>query len=139
MGIIVRRYLVPLLVLGALVLGAAKSGSIQYSAINGVTGALSYAPTTGVFSQASFSNVSGSVACGQMPALTGDVTTSAGSCATAYAGTITNEKCVTWDSTTSVTAQTIDFPVEWTTYTMTSVKAKVAGGGSFKTSQYNPS
>ena len=47
------------------------------------------------------------------------------------AGTVTNEKCVTWDSTTAVTAQTVDFPVEWATYTITSVKAKVAGGGSF--------
>ena len=45
--------------------------------------------------------------------------------------TITNEKCVTWDSTLSVVAQTISFPVEWATYTITSVKSAVNGGGSF--------
>ncbi len=73
---------------------------------------------------------SGDVPCAAMPALTGGVTSSAGSCATTTA-TQTNEKCVTWDSTTAVTAQTIDFPIEWTTYTLTSVKAKTAGGGSF--------
>lgn len=44
----------------------------------------------------------------------------------------TNAKCITWDSTTAVTAQTIDFPVEWAGgYTITGAKAKVGGGGSF--------
>lgn len=46
-------------------------------------------------------------------------------------GTVTDPICATWDSTTAVTAQTIDFPIAWATYTITSVKAKVAGGGSF--------
>lgn len=50
---------------------------------------------------------------------------------TALTGTVTDPSCATWDSTTAVTAQTIDFPVAWATYTITSVKAKVAGGGSF--------
>lgn len=50
---------------------------------------------------------------------------------TALTGTITDTICATWDSTTSVTAQTIDFPIAWTSYTITSVKAKVGGGGSF--------
>lgn len=50
---------------------------------------------------------------------------------TALTGTVTDPTCATWDSTTAVTAQTIDFPVAWSTYTITSVKAKVAGGGSF--------
>lgn len=40
--------------------------------------------------QAAFSDLSGSAACGQMPALTGDVTTSAGSCATSLATIITS-------------------------------------------------
>lgn len=50
---------------------------------------------------------------------------------TALTGTVTDPTCATWDSTTAVTAQTIDFPVAWATYTIASVKAKVAGGGSF--------
>lgn len=50
---------------------------------------------------------------------------------TALTGTVTDPTCATWDSTTAVTAQTIDFPVAWATYTITSVKAKVGGGGSF--------
>lgn len=49
----------------------------------------------------------------------------------ALTGNTTDPTCATWDSTTAVTAQTIDFPVAWATYTITSVKAKVAGGGSF--------
>jgi hypothetical protein len=36
--------------------------------------------------QLSFSNLGGSVTCAQLPALTGAITTSAGSCATSYAG-----------------------------------------------------
>lgn len=42
-----------------------------------------------------------------------------------------NEKCVYWDSTLAVTAQTVDLPVEWSSYTIISTKAKVSGGGSF--------
>ncbi len=40
--------------------------------------------TTGIFTKAqpAFTNLSGSLACGQLPALTGDATTSAGTCAT---------------------------------------------------------
>lgn len=50
---------------------------------------------------------------------------------TALTGTITDTICATWDSTTTVTAQTIDFPIAWTSFTITSVKAKTGGGGSF--------
>jgi hypothetical protein len=48
---------------------------------------LSYIDTSGVPHQAQpgFSNLSGSAACSQLPALTGSVTTSAGSCATSIA------------------------------------------------------
>jgi hypothetical protein len=44
----------------------------------------SYSQTTGLFTQAqpAFTNLSGSLSCGQAPALTGDTTTAAGSCAT---------------------------------------------------------
>lgn len=61
----------------------------------------------------------------------GGAITSAQVATTDLSGTITDAKCVTWDSTTAVTAQTIDFPVEWTSYTITQAKAKVSGGGSF--------
>lgn len=43
----------------------------------------------------------------------------------------TTAKCATWDSTTSVTAQTVEFPVEWSNYTITGMKSAVSGGGSF--------
>ena len=46
-------------------------------------------------------------------------------------GTVTSSKCVTWDSTTAVTAQTVEFPIEWTSYTVTKVQSSVTGGGSF--------
>jgi len=59
------------------------------------------------------------------------LTNAAGLPTSAITGTITSEKCVTWDSTLAVTAQVVDFPIEWTSFTLTSVKAKVAGGGSF--------
>lgn len=41
--------------------------------------------------------------------------------------TITNEKCVTWDSTLTVTAQTIEFPIEWTSFTVTGMRAATNG------------
>ena len=50
------------------------------------------------------------------------------------ASTVTNEKCQTFDSTTSVTAQTVDVPVEWTSYTITEMWSKVAGGGTYTAS-----
>ncbi len=110
---------------------AAPTGPINYAAINGVTGALSYAPATGLFSQATFSNLSGSVACSQMPALTGGVTSPAGSCATTTA-TQTNSKTITFDSTTTMTAQNISFAAEWTSYTLTGVQAYgSAGSGTY--------
>lgn len=68
--------------------------------------------------------VLGTIASGVGTNLTGIPTT-------ALTGTTTDPTCATWDSTTAVTAQTIDFPVAWATYTITSVKAKVGGGGSF--------
>lgn len=45
--------------------------------------------------------------------------------------TVTESKTIVFDSTTAVTAQTISFPVEWTSYTITQVKTAVNGGGSF--------
>ncbi len=50
---------------------------------------------------------------------------------TASSQIVTDEICATWDSTTSVTAQTIDFPISWSSYTISKVKTKVGGGGSF--------
>ena len=50
---------------------------------------------------------------------------------TVAAAYLTNSKTVTWDSTTAVTAQTVEFPVEWTSYTITKVYSAVSGGGSF--------
>jgi hypothetical protein len=61
----------------------------------------------------------------------GTLTNATGLPTTALTGTVTSEKCVSWDSTTSVTAQTVSFPVEWTSYTITSTKSAVNGGGSF--------
>jgi hypothetical protein len=49
------------------------------------------------------------------------------------AATVTNSKTITFDSTTAVTAQTISFPIEWTSYTITKVQTAVNGGGSFTT------
>jgi hypothetical protein len=58
--------------------------AITASANNFLTG---ISGTTGVFtrSQPNFTNISGGLACSQMPALTGVITTSAGSCATSGA------------------------------------------------------
>jgi hypothetical protein len=53
--------------------------------------------------QPAFSDLSGSVACGQMPALTGAVTSSAGSCATSGGTTITQ---VTTTATTKAVPNT---------------------------------
>jgi hypothetical protein len=53
------------------------------------------AATTGAWTcaQPAFTDISGSAACGQLPALTGDATTSAGSCATTIsASAVTNAK-----------------------------------------------
>lgn len=58
-------------------------------------------------------------------------TTQIATTAFVQAQTNTDPVCATWDSTTAVTAQTIDFPVDWATYTITKVNAKTAGGGSF--------
>lgn len=56
----------------------------QFATGINTSGAVTYA-------QPSFSNLSGSLACGQTPALTGNVTTSAGSCSTTIpSNTITN-------------------------------------------------
>lgn len=52
--------------------------------------------------QVAFSNLSGSAACGQLPALTGDVTTSAGTCAdTIVANAVTNAKLATMPTNTA--------------------------------------
>ncbi len=50
---------------------------------------------------------------------------------TASSQVVTDEVCATWDNTTAVTAQTIDFPISWSSYTIPKVKTKVSGGGSF--------
>ncbi len=112
MGQFIKRHLTLVLLLGSLVLlGGSKSGSIQYSAVNGVTGALKFTASTGVFTQAACADLT--VTC---------LTT---------ASTITSSKTITFDSTTAVTAQTISFPIEWTSYTITEVQSAVNGGGSF--------
>ncbi len=56
---------------------------------------------------------------------------SSGTLAAARLPTVTNSKTITFDSTTAVTAQTISFPIEWTSYTITEVQSAVNGGGSF--------
>ena len=66
----------------ASVLGGIESfASVSHEWINGIS-------TSGVPSatQPNFSDLAGSAACGQFPALTGDTTTSAGSCATTVVG-----------------------------------------------------
>jgi len=50
---------------------------------------------------------------------------------TDISGTITDNKCLTWDSTLAVTAQTVKFAVPWTSYTVTTMQTAVSGGGSF--------
>lgn len=120
--------------------GTNYAGSV---AVSGGTGTVTTtgSPTTGKLTK--FSGAT-SVTNGD---LSGDVTTSGGLVTTLAAGNasnlnsgtlntsrlpnITDPVCATWDSTTAVTAQTIDFPIAWATYTIGSVKAKVAGGGSF--------
>lgn len=59
----------------------ANTASVSHQWLN------SYTASTGAFGQTqpAFSDLSGSAACGQLPALTGDTTTSAGSCATTTA------------------------------------------------------
>lgn len=96
-----------LLLGGALILGAAASGAIQYSAINGVTGALSFNPATAVFSQAACSNLSnGATGCstatgtsgGTIPLLNGSNT---------WSGTQTFGTTISGTSTQSGTTYTL--------------------------------
>lgn len=49
----------------------------------------------------------------------------------ALTGTVTSPVPITWDSTTAVTAQTVEFPIVWTSGTITKVLTAVSGGGSF--------
>lgn len=44
---------------------------------------------------------------------------------------VNDAPCVTWDSTLPVAAQTVEWPVTWANYTISSVKSAVNGGGSF--------
>lgn len=60
------------------------------------SGGLATAPT---FTQVAFSDLSGSVAAAQMPALTGDITSSAGTVATTYSGTVPLNKGGTGQTT----------------------------------------
>lgn len=95
--------------------------------------------TFGAQQAASSVSTTGSPANGNLTKFTGSTTISngdlSGDCTTS--GTLVtsctgrNEKCVTWDSTLQVTAQVIEFPIEWTSYTLTSLKTAVNGGGSF--------
>lgn len=83
---------------------AASSGATAFSAISAGTNTASLQMGTGgaltatgtgsiVATSAPFSGLTGSASCGQLPALTGDVTTSAGSCADSIAnGAVTNAK-----------------------------------------------
>jgi len=45
--------------------------------------------------------------------------------------TLVDSKCVTWDSTLAVTAQTIEYAIPWTSYTVTKMQSAVSGGGSY--------
>lgn len=46
-------------------------------------------------------------------------------------GAFTGEVCTTWDSATAVTAQTIEFPLVWSTYAITALKSAVNGSGTY--------
>ena len=93
------------------------------------TGALKGAGT-GAIAQAACGDLSnGAASCSTDTTNASNI--SSGTLATARLPTITNEKCVTWDSTLAVTAQVIEFPIEWTSYTITSMKSAVSGGGSY--------
>lgn len=71
------------------------AGTIGTTVVSATAGANQFAnaiSTAGVvgFAQPAFSNLSGSATCAQLPALTGAVTSSAGSCATAVGSITTN-------------------------------------------------
>lgn len=54
----------------------------------------------------------------------------AGGTLTVSTPTLISETCVAFDSTTTVTAQTVEFPIPWTSYTISSLKAATNGTGS---------
>lgn len=64
----------------------------------------------------------------------GTNTTQIASTAFVQAQTVTDPICVTWDSTTGVTTQTVDFPIGWASYKIKEMKTKTLGGGSFTAS-----
>jgi hypothetical protein len=85
--------------------GASTSVIADTGASNNFLTAISAA---GVISKAqpAFSNLSGSATCAQLPALTGDATTSAGACATTLA--TVNSNVGTFGSATKSTTQTVN-------------------------------
>jgi len=128
----------------ALTLGVAGAsvGSVAFK--NATSGTITLAPTTGALGTvtltapartATLATTSGALTNGNLAKFdaSGNIVDGgvAASAVLTSSSTLTNSKCVTWDSTTAVTAQTIDFPVEWTSYTITKMQSKVAGGGSF--------
>jgi hypothetical protein len=88
-----------------------------------------YIDTSGVphLAQVAFSNLNGSAACGQLPAFTGDATTSAGSCATVVGSigghTVTLAGALT---TTGTGPTTLAFPSTTATFTFPAASASLA-------------
>ena len=114
---------------GAAAFNNATSGTITVQPVTGALGTvtLSLPARTATVGTTTGTLTSGNVA--KFDA-SGNIVDGGGTPVTS-ASTVTNAKTVTWDNTTAVTAQTIEFPVEWTSYTITKVQTAVTGGGSF--------